>query len=106
MNEGFIYLFSRVLFLPGTWTQEADISIFLGEGLPVNSTAGLAFSQNQRHLMSYCCWQVGEMEQASLVSKGLEVGITAACVGALCGKHGQLGMARHGAWGTVVGDGI
>ena len=36
------------------------------------------------------------MEQASLVSKGLEVGITAACVGALCGKHRQLGMAR--AW--------
>lgn len=50
--------------------------------------------------MSYCCWQVGEMEQASLVSKGLEVGITAACVGALCGKHGQLGMAR--AW--CMGD--
>lgn len=46
--------------------------------------------------MSYCCWQVGEMEQASLVSKRLEVGITAACVGALCGKHRQLGMAR--AW--------
>lgn len=54
--------------------------------------------------MNYCCWQVGEMEQASIsrfvVSKGLEMGIRAACVGILCQKHRQLGMAR--AW--CMGD--
>ena len=43
--------------------------------------------------MSHFCWQVGEMEQASIsrfvVSKGLDLGIRAACVGTLYRKHGQ-----------------